>query len=276
MNTQVFDGKAHAKQKEEDLRYRIQDLRKKGVVPKLVSILVGDDPASHLYISLKKKAGERVGAEVDVRSMMSDVRREEIVGLIQALNKNKSVHGIMVQLPLPKKFSRKDRDEMINTISKKKDVDGLREDSLFLTPTVKAVLEVIREATPYVVRQSYREHPYTVCVVGYRGFEGRKILNVLNEMGYEVEGLGRKTSDLKQKTKGADILISVTGTPGIIGKEEIKDGAVVIDVGSPRGDVKTEEILNKASFISPVPGGVGPVTISCLLENLVEAARPLK
>ena len=175
----------------------------------------------------------------------------------------------MIPLPLPKNFSEKDRDEIIKTITKEKDVDGLQDDSPYLTPTVKSVLEVIKEATPHV---TLKVPPLKVAVVGARGFEGKKIFKVLNEMGYEVEGLDRKIENLKTKTKEADILISVTGSPGIIGKEEVKEGAVIIDVGSPKGDVKTEEIMEKAAFISPVPGGIGPVTISCLLENLVESA----
>ena len=291
--TVIFDGKAFAEKKLEVLKNKVFDLRKRGVTPKLVSILVGDDPASHLYVNLKKKAAERVGAELDVRSlsaqagMMSDVGKEEIVQLIKSLNKDQNINGIMIQLPLPKSFSIKDRDEIINSINKEKDVDGLREDSLYLTPTVKAVLEVIKEASalplrvrPLRVKRLSESVTYKVVVVGARGFEGRKIFKALKEMpflpsgmGYEVKGVDKKTQDLKLKTRRADILISVTGSPGIIDGDCIKQGAVVIDVGSPKGDVRTEEIKGKASFISPVPGGVGPVTISCLLENLTEAVK---
>jgi methylenetetrahydrofolate dehydrogenase (NADP+)/methenyltetrahydrofolate cyclohydrolase len=231
--------------------------------------LVGDDPASVLYVNLKKKAAEKVGATLDVRSMMSDIGRVGIINLITNLNKDKSVHGIMVQLPLPDNYSKEDRDEIINSIAKGKDVDGLRDDSPYLTPTVKAVLEVVREATP---SNTLKAWPLKVVVVGAKGFEGKKICKVLKAMDYDVEGIDRKTNDWKLVTRSADILISVTGSPGIIGKDEVKEGAVVIDVGSPKGDVKTEEVKEKVSFISPVPGGIGPVTISCLLENLVESA----
>src|SRR3989344_1576745 len=275
--TIIFNGRVFARQKEKDLRFKILDLRRKGVKPKLVSILVGENPASILYVNLKKKAAERIEAEVDVRNMVSrpkddqplaeDIGKKEISDLIESVNQDKNVHGIMVQLPLPENFSLKDRNEILNAIAKEKDVDGLREDSPFLTPTVKATLEVIKEATQYVTLKAW---PLKLVVVGAGGFEGRKIYKVLKEMGYEVEGLDRKSENFKQVIVTADILISVTGSPGIIGSGEIKEGAVVIDVGSPKGDVVTREVLGKASFISPVPGGVGPVTISCLLENLVD------
>jgi len=300
----IFDGKSFAKEKEVKLIEEIKRLSEKGIKPKLVSILIGDNPASILYINLKKKAAERIGCALEVVYFPQDTSMIRIIEVINEMNTNQSVHGIMVQLPLPRNFSKEDRDEIINAIAKEKDVDGLREDSSFLTPTVKAVLEVIKEATLYLPFQpeahanglssSGRDRPLDekVVIIGAKGFEGKKIFKVLKEMGYEVEGVDRKTpyrsylalpaqsyavdggapsrGDFTGQAKNADILISATGSPGIIGKDEVKEGAVVIDVGSPKGDVKTEEIMKKASFISPVPGGLGPVTISCLLENLVD------
>lgn len=265
--TIIFDGKAFAENKLRDLRSKTFDVRKKGIIPKLVSILVGDDPASKLYVNLKKKAAERIGAQLDVRSMMSDVRKDEILDLVKTLNIDKSVHGIMIQLPLPSKFTLEDRDEIISSIDKDKDVDGLREDSPYLTPTVKAVLEVVKEASALPLRV----RPYKVVVVGARGFEGKKIFNVLKEMGYNVIGVDRDTENFEKVTRAADVLISVTGSPDIISSDMVKDGVVVIDVGSPKGDV-ARNVYEKCAFISPVPGGVGPVTIACLLENLAEAA----
>jgi len=269
-----FDGKDFANSKEEFLKKKVSSLRKRGVIPKLFSIIVGEDPASVLYVNLKKKRGEKIGVKVEVKSFSEGSSVSDIVHEIKKANKDKSVHGIMVQLPLPPNFSDKDRNKIINSIARKKDVDGLRDDSPYLTPTVKAVLEVIKKATPYIEQLNSKETSlgYKVAVVGYKGFEGSKIFKVLKEMGYDVSGVDRKDKDLKAKTLKADILISVTGSFGIIGKEEVKEGAIVIDVGSPKGDVRIDEIIDKASFISPVPGGVGPVTISCLLENLVFSA----
>lgn len=266
--TVIFDGKTFAKQKVEVVRGNVNGLRKKGIRPKLVSILIGNNPASRLYVNLKKKTGQEIGVEVDAKALKPELGKEEIIKNIKVLNNDKSVHGIMIQLPLPKAFSLADRDEIISSIVKVKDVDGLKEDSLFLTPVVKAVVEILREASGFFPS----DRPAKIVVIGADGFEGRKILKILREMDYGVEGVDKNTTDLKTKTKGADVLISVTGSPGIIGKEDIKDGAVVIDVGSPKGDVQKEDVIGKAAFLSPVPGGVGPVTISCLLENLVEAA----
>jgi len=277
MDCRIFDGRRFATEKEEELKKKVVLLRKKGIIPKLVSIIVGEDPASILYVNLKKKKGEKLGIEVEIKSYSEEIGVADIVCEIKKANMDKSIHGIMVQLPLPGGFSDKDRDEIIDSIDRKKDVDGLRNDSLYLTPTVKAVLQVIKEATPDIVKLKSRDLPcaYQVVVVGYRGFEGSKIYRILREMGYDVLGIDRKDKNLKVKTLKADILISVTGSPGIIGEEEVKYGAVVIDVGSPKGDVKVEEVIDKAIFVSPVPGGIGPVTVSSLMENLIESASDL-
>ena len=261
----IFDGKALALAKLNKLTLQVEKLKEKGVTPKLVSILVGDNPASTLYVNLKKKAGEKVGVEVEIIHLPKNEKSEELKNLIDKFNKDESVHGIMVQLPLPKKFSKKERDEIIGRIAKEKDVDGLHHDSFYLTPTVKAILEAVKQANPL------SKHSYKVCIVGHKGFEGRKIYRIFKKMGYKVDGADSKTKDLKNKSLKADILISATGKAGLIRGGMVKEGAVVIDVGSPKGDVKTEEAGEKASFISPVPGGVGPVTIACLLENLMQS-----
>ena len=274
--TVIFDGKQFAKEKEANLAKEVKRLAILGIKPKLVSILVGDNRASVLYVDLKKKAGERVGVEVEIKTFSENVGFWDIVHEIKNLNKNRSVHGIMIQLPLPRNFSIKERDKIVNEIAKEKDVDGLRNDSVYLTPTVKSVLQVIKEANQYIVRPALGDRPrkqLKVVVVGAKGFEGKKIFKVIKEMGYDVDGIDKSTKNLREKTKAADILISVTGSPGIIGKDHIKESAIIIDVGSPHGDVKLAEIVGKASFISPVPGGIGPLTIFNLLDNLVEATE---
>lgn len=269
----IFDGKTFANKKLELLSYQVSKLKKKGIKPKLVSILVGEDPASLLYLNLKKKAAKRVGADVEIIYLQNNTGTKELKKKIERFNKNNEVNGIMIQLPLPENFTKKDRDEIINTIDFKKDVDGLRENSPFLTPVVKAVLEALKEGISYFVPPPCKDSPLKVVVVGARGFEGSKIFKVLKEMGYDVQGADRNTFKLERETRRADVLISATGSPGIIRGDMVKAGAIVIDVGSPKGDVVTEEVLKKASFISPVPGGIGPVTISCLLENLVESSQ---
>jgi len=263
----IFDGKKFASEKLDEMRKEAEELKKRRVVPKLISILVGDDYASKLYVSLKKKAGERIGVKVDILKFKKNVGLTQLINLIKRLNKDKSVHGIMIQLPLPRHFTKSDRDRVINAISYEKDVDGLAENSLFLTPVVAAVLMVVKKGTGLIAQPVSR-----VIVIGAFGFEGQKIAGGLKEMGYRVEAIDIKTKNLKLKTKNADILISVTGVEGLIRKDMVKSGAVVIDVGSPQGDVKTQEVVEKVAFISPVPGGIGPVTIYYLLDNLIKAA----
>lgn len=265
METKIFDGRAFAAKKEVELKREVTKLKAKGITPKLVSILVGNDPASHLYVNLKKKAAERVGAEVEIKAFPENEDISNILDFIGSTNTNSSVHGIMVQLPLPEKFTDEDRDLIINTINSKKDVDGLRNDSHFLTPTVKSVLFALKEASENIVRPDMQ-----VVVVGHTGFEGGKIYKVLTEMGYEVDGVDSTTKDLKENTQKADILISATGSPRIIHGDMVKDGSVIIDIGAPKGDVVKEEVIGKAAFLSPVPGGIGPVTIVSLLENLID------
>jgi methylenetetrahydrofolate dehydrogenase (NADP+)/methenyltetrahydrofolate cyclohydrolase len=269
MNTIVFDGRAFASKKEKELQREVAKLKKKGIIPKLTSILVGNNPASTLYVFLKKRTGERIGANVEILKFDKSVRFNELLHQIKNLNDDKSVHGIMVQLPFPEIFTEKDRNKIINSIAKEKDVDGLRDNSPFLTPTVKSVIFALKDASAGEVKIPLKEAPYKVVVVGYTGFEGGKIYKVLKEMGYEVTGADSKTKDLKLKTQNADIVISATGSPGIIKGNMIKDGAIVIDVGAPKGDVDKEKVIGKAGFLSPVPGGIGPVTIVSLLENLI-------
>ena len=267
VDTKIFDGRAFAANKEVELQRQVAKLKKRGITPKLVSILVGNDPASHLYVNLKKKAAERVGAEVEIKQFEADDDISEILNFIKMKNNDISVHGIMIQLPLPETFSEKERDLIIETIDPKKDADGLKKESDFLTPTVKSVLFVLKEASENIVRLSVK-----VLVIGYSGFEGGKIYKVLKDMDYKINGVDSKTKNLKAKTQEADILISATGSPGIIKGNMIKEGAIVIDIGAPKGDVVKEEAVGRASFISPVPGGVGPVTIVSLLENLIWAS----
>ncbi len=265
----VFDGRKFSNLKEGEIKKQTAALKEKGITPKLVSIFVGSNMASKRYLSLKKQAAERVGVELQVKSLSESSSIRGIINVIEQLNKDKSIHGVMAQLPLPESFSRNERDEIINSINPGKDVDGMRDDSLFITPAAKAVMTAVKEASSFITGTP------RVVVVGAKGFLGKKIITVIKEMDYEVLGLDIETKDLAKKTKNADIIISVTGQKRLISGKMIKDKAVVIDVGAPNGDVVFDEAVKKASFITPVPGGIGPVTISCLLENLVEAAEKL-
>lgn len=252
----IFDGYKFAAKKEKSLKRKVKKLLDKGVRPKLVSIIVGEDPASLLYVNLKKKAAEKIGAEVEILHFDEALDPKEIILTIKKYNKNPKVSGIMVQMPLPDAVSDY-KLQIINSIDPEKDVDGLRENSFYVHPTAKAVLQIIKEANPeFVVHSSI----FKVCVVGEKGMVGSSLVKEMKKLGF------RLVKDLSD----ADILVSATGSTGSISKDMVKKGTVVVDVGSPLGDIDPSVAL-RASFISPVPGGVGPVTISCLLENLISA-----
>lgn len=251
----IFDGRTFAVRKEEGLKQKVADLRSRGIVPHLASILIGADPASKLYVGLKKKAAERIGAELDIYYLNEGTQLSEILHLIDSLNGDETVQGIMVQLPLPDSLHAA-KVEIINSISSEKDVDGLRADSQFLHPTSKAVIDILKEA-----EKELRIEPKSTCVVGATGMVGAPLVKELRRLGY----------NLTHEREAADVLISCTGKPSLIDGSTVKVGAIVIDVGSPKGDIEFEAVSKKAGFITPVPGGVGPVTISCLLENLVYA-----
>lgn len=246
----IFAGRKYAREKEEILKSKVLKLREKGIVPKLVSILVGDDRASKLYVGLKKKAAERIGVEVEVVGLAAKSSVEEILQTIKRVNADEKVQGMIVQLPLPERLDQ-EKEKIINSIDPKKDVDGLREDSPYVHPTAKAILQIVKIAGP----------AKTICVVGERGMVGSSLIKEI-----------KKTKLQLVKDSGvADILVSATGQPNLITPDRVKTGAVVIDAGSPKGDVDPAVAL-RANFMTPVPGGVGPVTISCLLENLIIAS----
>jgi methylenetetrahydrofolate dehydrogenase (NADP+)/methenyltetrahydrofolate cyclohydrolase len=268
MKTHYFDGKALARKKEEELRKKTTELEKRGVIPKLVSISVGNNTHNSLYLKLKQKAAERVGCRLTIVNFKASVKTSRIIKEIEWYNLDNAINGVMLQLPLPKGFLKKDRDAIINSIEKQKDVDGLRDDSAHLTPVVKAVIEIMKSASDYLAKGKDSR----VLLVGSKGFEGEKIFRILSQMGYSIEGVDSKTKDLKTKTARADIIISATGRANLVRADMVKEGCVLIDVGSPKGDI-TRAAYEKASFVSPVPGGVGPATIAYLLENLVEASK---
>lgn len=259
MNTHIFNGKVLALEKESQLIDEVKRLNKS---PKLVSLLIGNDKSSELFLSLKKKAAQRVGIELEIVDLSGDIEKEKIIKVISKLNKDNKVDGIMVQLPLPSTFSTEDRDEIIDAIVKKKDVDGMRKDSPFLAPVIKAVVFALKEASVYITK---KEEPI-VLVVGSKGFVGKKLTKILKNLGYEVEGIDVDYKNLKAKIKQADILISATGQKGLVDISKIKMGVVIIDIGAPYGDIR-RSAYKKATFVSPVPGGIGPLTVYFLLEN---------
>ncbi|SRR5260221_3234296 len=258
--TMIFEGKKFAEEKEEELKEKIKKLSSK---PKLVSILVGQDAASVLYTNLKQKVAKRIGIDFEIINLAVSVTELEIVAIIKNLNKDKNIHGIMVQLPLPTNLKLK-QNHILNSIEPSKDVDGLIENSPFMPATTKAIIRILGFA-----KEKINMGEEKVVVVGSKGIVGKSVVKELKNLNYQVIGVDIDTKDLKEKTTKADILISATGKANLIKENMVKDGVVVIDVGSPAGDVDLKA-REKASFVTPVPGGVGPVTIISLLENLLE------
>src|SRR5579859_1198469 len=257
----IFDGKKFAKGKEELLKTKVTALKTK---PKLVSILVGNDKASSLYSTLKQNAAKRIKVGFEIKRLPETTESEKIIELIKKLNSDKKVQGIMVQLPLPKALKSK-TVRILNTIDPKKDVDGLTKNSPFTPAAVKAVIEIINFAIkplPYIGKKA--------AVVGAKGSVGKSVVGEIKKLGFKVTECDKDTRDLYAKLHEVDLIISATGEPELIKSQMLKEGVIAIDVGAPVGDFDFVSVKSVSSFLTPVPGGVGPVTIMCLLENLVD------
>lgn len=260
----IFDGKTYSAKKKELLRSGVTLLKEKGIIPHIATIIIGNDPASVLYVNLKKKFIEDIGCQLDIYRLNESTSFEDIKLLINSLNDDKTVHGIMVQMPLPETL-KSERLKIINLITDNKDVDGLRENSKFLHPTSKAAIEIL-----LIAANELKSEVKSVCVVGSDGMVGKPLAKELTKLGYTVFEANEKTDSVKLQslTLQSDAIISATGVINLIGPEMVKDNQVLIDVGAPFGDI-SPQVEDKAGFLTPVPGGVGPVTITCLAENLI-------
>ncbi len=254
-------------------------MKGEGINPGLAVIIVGDDPASRVYVNNKKKACEECGIYSEEYALSAQTTQEELLNLIDTLNKKSDISGILVQLPVPKHI---DEETIINAIDPKKDVDAFHPVNVgkimvgnydFVPCTPAGVMELIRESG---VEVSGKE----CVVVGRSNIVGKPQAMLLLHQNGTVTICHSRTKDLAQKTKNADILVAAVGIPNFIKGDMIKEGAVVIDVGINRmedktlcGDVDFESAKNIAGAITPVPGGVGPMTIAMLMKNTVKAAR---
>lgn len=263
----IINGKKLAAPREQKLLAKLEKLEEK---PRVVSILIGDDPASLLYTEIKQKKAKELGIDFKPSYFPASVNYVNTLQLIKALNRTSGVDGVMVQLPLPKEFLRMHQPhELLNAIDPGKDIDGLSVQSKFLPAAVKAVLSILEDEKVVVKGKK-------VVVVGISDLVGKPLARELEKMGSGVTSCNSKTEDLKKETLQGDILISATGVPGIIKGDMVKEGAVVIDVGISevdgkiKGDIDFDGVLPKVSKITPVPGGVGPMTVISLMENVVE------
>jgi methylenetetrahydrofolate dehydrogenase (NADP+)/methenyltetrahydrofolate cyclohydrolase len=275
----IIDGKALAKEKRAEIAKQVEALKEKGVTPGLAVVLVGEDPASQIYVRNKHKACEEVGIYSRKITLPEETTEEEILKIIDELNNDPEIDGILVQLPLPKHI---DPDKVILSISPDKDVDGfhpvnagrlLTGQDGFFPCTPLAVMELIKSAG---VDVSGKE----AVVVGRSNIVGKPVSMLLLRENATVTICHSKTKDLADVCRRADILVAAVGRPEMITSDYVKEGAVVIDVGINRvgekkvvGDVAFDEVKDKAAYITPVPGGVGPMTITMLLYNTLLSAQ---
>lgn len=274
----IIDGKMIAKKTMENLKKEVEELKKEGITPKLAVIMVGDNPASKVYVKNKSKACDEVGVEYEEYILEAGIKQKELLELIQKLNNNKEINGILLQSPLP---SNLDINEAFRTIDYRKDVDGFHPMNVG-----KLVLgqDTFVSCTPYGIMRLLEEYKIDLCgkhvvILGRSNIVGKPLVQCCLNNNATVTVCHSKTKEIENVTKDADVLISAIGKPRFVTADMIKDGAVVIDVGINRldtgeivGDIDFESVSKKASYITPVPGGVGPMTIAMLLNNVVKAA----
>jgi len=286
----IFDGKKLAAKKEKILAKKVADFKKTtGITPKLVAVMVGENPASELYLRKKSQAAERVGINIEIFKLNKLI---ELIKLIRERNKDKKTHGIMIQMPIKiqnpirqladkiqnKLKIRNSKFEILGAIAPSKDVDCLTPENFgllamgkprFLPATVRGIMTIIENC-------KLKIENLNTCIVGASNIVGKPLALHLSNLGATVTICRSKTKKLGEYTQKADLVVSATGVPNLIKKDMVKKGAVVIDVGSPVGDVDFENVSKVASFITPVPGGVGPLTVISLLENVFQAGEYLK
>ena len=275
----IIDGKELAKKIRANLKIECEELNKKGINSKLAVIMVGDDPASKVYVRNKSRACEDVGIEYEEYLLDSKITQKELIELIEKLNNDKTVNGILLQSPIP---SNLDINEAFRTISSEKDVDGFHPVNVG-----KLVLgqDTFVSCTPYGIMKMFEEYDIdltgkNVVILGRSNIVGKPLIHCCLNKNATVTSCHSKTQNLAQKAKEADILISAIGKANFVTADMVKDGAVVIDVGINRldngkitGDVDFESVKEKASYITPVPGGVGPMTIAMLMNNVIKATK---
>ncbi|WP_407268339.1 bifunctional methylenetetrahydrofolate dehydrogenase/methenyltetrahydrofolate cyclohydrolase FolD [Radiobacillus sp. PE A8.2] len=279
MSAEVIYGKELAADLRENMKKEVFELSKKGITPSLTVVLIGHDPASESYVKGKQKASEEVGVDSNLIKLPDTTTEQELLELITDLNEDGKIHGILVQLPLPNHIN---EQAVIEAIDPKKDVDGFHPVNIGRMMTGK---DTFYPCTPYGIVTMLRSKNITiegkhVVIVGRSNIVGKPVGQLLLNENATVTYCHSKTKNIKQFTQAADILIVAVGRAHFITGDDMKEGAVVVDVGVNRldngkltGDVDFESALEKASYITPVPRGVGPMTITMLLHNTIKSAK---
>jgi len=278
MSAIIMDGKAVSALVRGEVKERAAILASKGVKPGLAVVLVGDDPASQVYVRQKEKACDEVGFASFMRYLPASTDERELLDLIDGLNSDPAVHGILVQLPLPKHI---DKDRVAEAIGPEKDVDGFHPINV---GRLTLGIETMEPCTPKGIVYLLEHYGIDIegkraVVVGRSNIVGKPVSILLLSRNATVTVCHSRTKDLPSVTRQADILVAATGKPKMIGSSMVKDGAVVVDVGITRtqsgliGDVDFDAVKEVASYITPVPGGIGPMTIAMLLLNTLKAAE---
>ena len=275
----ILDGKAVSLKVKESVKVRAEELKKFGVEPTLAVILVGEDKASQTYVRAKEKACNEYGIKSVAHRLSENTTQNELLALINVLNLDDSIHGILVQLPLPKHI---DTNVVLAAIDPRKDVDGFHAVNV---GKLVSGLDGFVPCTPLGVMEILKEYGIDVAglnavVIGRSNIVGKPMANLLLNASATVTVTHSKTKNLKEICKNADLIVAAIGKPFFLKADMVKDGAVVVDVGINRlddgrlvGDVDFEEVAPKCSYITPVPGGVGPMTIAMLLNNTILAAQ---
>jgi len=289
MAAKIIDGKKIAQTLRAELKEEIAKLKKHGITPGLGVILIGDDPASLSYVTAKQKACKQMGIYSDDNYLPADTTQNQLLALINRMNAEPKINGILVQLPLPKHIN---ESEVLMAVNPEKDVDGFHPANIgkmvagqktFLPCTPHAIIQLL-------LRSGVKIEGSDVVIVGRSNIVGKPLANMLIQKSPDANATvticHTKTKNLAHHTRQADIIIAAAGRPNTITADMVKDGAIVIDVGINRledaatkkgyrlvGDVDFEAVKKKASLITPVPGGVGPMTITMLLYNTVESAK---
>lgn len=274
----ILDGKSLANLRAQKLKKEVEILKQDGIKPLFCVINIGDDPASKVYVKTKKRRAQEMGIEQNIYQLPSTETEESVLNLIDKLNQNPSVHGIMVQMPTPEHIN---VNHLLERINPKKDVDGLTPTNIghlwqsdhFVEPAT--AIGIMKLLEHYKINIAGKN----VAIIGRSNIVGKPLAALMLEKDASVSILHSKTKSLSVYTRMADIIIAAAGQANLLTSEMVKKGAVVIDVGINRveghlvGDVDFKQVLSKASWITPVPGGVGPLTVELLMEQVVKLTR---